>query len=182
MTELNLPMISQALGGAALTPFYESVEAWLSATPLAAVLTEYSQMWPWVETLHYFGLAMLFTSVIVFDLRVLGFLKSLSITTLHKLIPIGLTGIAINIMTGSLFLTSYPDQYVQNISFQLKIICLLIAGANVITFYAFAWPKLKTSPNGTTLSWRIKVFALISLLAWTGVVIGGRLITFYRPI
>lgn len=166
----------------ALTSFLKDIETWLYSTPLSSFLTDHGRLWPWIESLHYIGLIMLFSSVIIFDLRVLGLMKSLSIPTLHKLIPIGMAGFALNVTTGSLFLTNSADQYIRNSAFQLKFLCLMIAGANVVAFYLFAWPQLKKmGDTPQALSWRIKIFTLISLAAWTGVIIGGRLITFYRP-
>lgn len=46
------------------------------------------------------------------------------------------------------------------------------------------WSSFKTLQPVTTgrvTSYRAMVIALVSLCCWTGVIVGGRLITFYRP-
>ena len=54
---------------------------------------------------------------------------------------------------------------------------MALAGVNMLLFYRFAWRGL-ASGQGLRLA---QIGAAVSLLCWTGVIVGGRLITFYRP-
>ena len=91
---------------------------------------------------------------------------------------IGVAAFAVNVLTGSMFFVSAPDQYMFNPAFRLKAACLAIAGLNVAVFYsAFA----RSLGDGAEASRPVKVIAAVSLAAWIGVIVFGRLITYFRP-
>jgi hypothetical protein len=133
--------------------------------------------WPVVESLHFIGLSLLLGSVGLFDLRVLGLARALPLRALHQLVPFGVAGFALNLVTGVMFVSSVPDQYVYNPAFQSKLLFMAAAGINMLLFYRFAWRGLGTA-RGEQLA---QLGAAVSLLCWLGVIVGGRLITFYRP-
>ena len=88
---------------------------WLAhAAPAIAEFMRSKWGWPMAESIHFLGLSMLVGCIGMFDLRLLGIGKRIPIAALHKLIPLGLTGFAINITSGSLFLLTEPDQYIYN--------------------------------------------------------------------
>src|SRR5690606_22734377 len=91
--------------------------------------------WPAVESLHFIGLALLMGSVGLFDFRLLGVAPAIPTAALHKLIPWGVFGFILNLFTGMLFFVSDPGQYLYNPAFQLKMLCILIAGLNMLLFY-----------------------------------------------
>jgi hypothetical protein len=117
----------------------------------------------------------------LFDLRMLGVARGIPIGALHRLIPWGVGGYALNVLTGVLFITSAPDQYLYNPAFQVKLMLMAVAGMNVLFFYRFVFEKVKASPGGAHAPRAAKVAAAISLACWIGVIVCGRLITYYRP-
>ena len=137
--------------------------------------------WPIAESVHFLGLSMLVGCIGLFDLRLLGMAKQIPIAALHKLIPWGLLGFAINITSGSLFLLTEPDQYIYNPSFQFKVLFIMIAGANALTFYATTYRRATARDAPADAPRGAKIVALVSLSLWIGVIICGRLLTFYRP-
>ena len=137
--------------------------------------------WPAAESVHFLGLALLIGSIGVFDLRLLGMAKRIPIGALHKLVPWALTGFAVTVVTGVPFLMTEPDQYIYNPSFQLKVLFILIAGLNALTFYLTCFRRA-TAPDAPADAPRTaKFIAAASLTLWIGVIVLGRLITFYRP-
>jgi hypothetical protein len=137
--------------------------------------------WPFVESFHFIGLSLLVGTISLFDLRLLGVAKRIPIGALHRLVPWGLFGYGIMIVTGALFLMAEPDQYVYNPAFHLKVLFMVVAGLNASMFYLTAY-RVTTAPGAPVDAPRSsKVIAAASLLLWTGVIIAGRLITFYRP-
>ena len=90
--------------------------------------------WPAVETLHFMGLSLLIGTVGLFDLRMLGLAKGIPMNSLHRLVPWGVGGYALNVMTGVMFVPSAPDQYLFNPAFQVKLALMGIAGINVLLF------------------------------------------------
>jgi hypothetical protein len=155
----------------------EAIEAFARATGIYAFMNS-AWGWPFIESLHYLSLALLLGTVGFFDLRMLGVAKGIPLVALHRFVPLGACAYAANILTGSLFFVSAPDQYMYNPSFQLKLACMGIAGINVVMFYLTLARGVKAhdvAPIGA------KVIAAISLASWTGVIIFGRLITYFRP-
>ncbi len=137
--------------------------------------------WPVIESLHFMGLSLLIGTVGVFDLRMLGIARGVSYQALHRLVPFGVAGYCLNVITGAMFLSSAPDQYLYNPAVQSKFMLMLIAGANMAIFYWTSAAAVKTASPDAILGRRARVMAAVSLLCWCGVIICGRLITYYRP-
>lgn len=137
--------------------------------------------WPIVESVHFLGLTLLIGSVGVFDLRMLGVAKQLPLATLHKIIPLGVMGFVLNVVTGCMFVLAAPAQYLYNPAFQTKWLFMLLAGINMFLFYATTAKAVKANGLDSPIFFRAKTMALISLIAWVGVIACGRLITFFRP-
>jgi uncharacterized protein DUF6644 len=136
--------------------------------------------WPTIESIHFLGLTLLFGSIVVWDLRLLGLAREVPIRAFHRLVPFAVLGFAINITSGSMFLMAQPDQYVYNPAFHFKLLFIALAGVNVLVFYVTMFRRIertdtKYAPAG------VKVSGALSLMFWTGVIICGRLLTFYRP-
>jgi hypothetical protein len=137
--------------------------------------------WPIAESLHFLGLCLLVGAIGSFDLRLLGVGKRVPIAAMHRFIPWGILGFAINITTGSMFLLSEPDQYIYNPSFHLKVLFLTIAGLNAGTFYLTSYRQVFGDAASLDAPTHAKVIAAVSLSAWITVIICGRLLTFFRP-
>ena len=137
--------------------------------------------WPTIESIHFIALSVLLGTIGLFDLRVLGVAKAIPMPALHRLAPFGVAAFATNVITGSMFFVSAPDQYMWNPAFRLKVACMLIAGLNVLVFYSRFARGLRGTQAGATATWPIKLIAGISLAAWIGVIVFGRLITYFRP-
>lgn len=137
--------------------------------------------WPAAETLHFIGLALLLGTVGLFDLRLLGVGRGIPITALHSLVPWGVAGFCLNLITGFMFVVSDPGQYVYNPAFQLKLLAMLVAGINLLLFYALLAKQVRALPNDVVVPRTAQMVALVSLVSWIAVISFGRLITFYRP-
>ena len=163
--------------------FAEPWELWIRATFLHQFVQDNGAwLWPTLETLHFLGLSLLFATIGLFDLRVLGLGKAIPPGTLHRLIPIGIAGYAVNVSTGIVFFSGFPEQYFYNPAFWWKGTFMAIAGINVAAFYLTpSFREVQTLPAGADAPFRAKLIAGTSLAAWSAVLICGRLLTFYRP-
>lgn len=156
------------------------VATFARATAVAAMMKT-AWGWPLAESAHFIGLCLLAGAVFLFDLRLLGVAKRIPIGALHKLIPWGLAGFALTAASGILFVLTEPDQYVYNPAFHLKVLFMAAAGLNASAFYLTAYRRA-TAPGAPDDAPRAaKVIAAASLCLWIGVIVAGRLITFYRP-
>jgi hypothetical protein len=89
-------------------------------------------LWPTCEIIHYLGLSLLLGTVGVFDLRVLGMAKNIPPRTIHRLVPWGIGGYFLNVVTGILFFSGLPDQYFYNNAGRLKALLMAVAGLNIV--------------------------------------------------
>jgi len=133
--------------------------------------------WPACETIHFVGLSVLFGVVMLVDLRMLGFLKGIPYSTLHRLLPWGVLGFGVNVVTGMLFFIGAPTSfYVTNGTFFWKLALILVAGANAVYFTVFDQPW--TLGAGDTPPMAARVAAASGILLWTGVIFCGQMLPF----
>jgi hypothetical protein len=159
-----------------------SVMVVLHDSPQGALLREVQWAWPIFESLHFLGMSLLIGTIGLFDLRLLGFARGIPFAALHRLIPLGLAGFALNAVTGFCFLSAAPDQYLFNDAFRWKVVCMIAAGVNVLAFYGGVFRELPTLGPGAPPPLAARVAGGISLCAWIGVMSAGRLLTFFRPL
>jgi len=137
--------------------------------------------WPIAETVHFIGLCLLVGAIFLFDLRLLGVGRRIPIRALHRFVPWGLLGYGLTIVSGMLFLLTEPDQYIYNPSFHWKVLFMAAAGLNASAFYLTSYRRA-TAPGAPLDAPRsAKFIALASISLWLGVIVAGRLLTFYRP-
>jgi hypothetical protein len=103
------------------------------------------------------------------------------VAAFHRLVPFAVVGFAINATSGSLFLITFPDQYIYNPAFHLKVFCLLLAGVNVLVFYLAIFRRLRRLAPGQPLPALARLSGGVSLVLWITVIVCGRMITFFRP-
>ena len=160
----------------------EPWEIWIRSTALSEfVLAHQSWLWAVLETIHFIGLSLLLGTVGLFDLRILGLAPAIPPSALHRLVPWGVLGFALNLATGTLFFFGFPDQYAYNPAFWTRVVLLAVAGANMALFYSLAFAPVRDLGAGEEVPVRATVMTSVSLVAWTGVLICGRLLTFFRP-
>lgn len=151
---------------------------WMRSSWLSHFVINYRWVWPACETLHFIGMALLIGVVGVVDLRMLGFIKRVSFAPLHRLLPWGIGGFMINLITGVMFFFGDPYQYKDNIAFIMKLLFLVIAGVNVLVFYLAFFDKVESMGPGDDAPIGAKVVAVASLFLWFGVMYWGRMLPF----
>jgi hypothetical protein len=161
--------------------FLQSLQSYLETSRLAHFMVHSSVGWPLAESIHFIGLTLLIGTVGLFDLRLMGFAKSLSPSAMHHLIRLGVLGFAMNAVTGTLFFVGIPYQYIYNGAFQAKLICLMLLGINVLVFYGTVSRKVATLGPGDDAPLGAKIIASISLCLWIAVICFGRLEAFSKP-
>ena len=155
-----------------------SLATWLEASRLSVFVNTTDWVWAICETLHFIGMALLIGCVGVLDLRMLGVGKQLAVRPLHRLIPYGIAGFTLNMVTGILFFVAIPRQYMFNIAFILKMSLIAIAGTNVLVFYGTVYKAAEQLGPGDDAPLKAKITAAVSLVAWFGVMYFGRMLPF----
>jgi hypothetical protein len=160
---------------------FRSVYAWLRQTQISWIMNNVPWAWSICESIHFIGLSLLLGTVGFFDLRLLGFARQIPMAAFHRLIPIGITGFAMNAATGFCFVAGTPDQYLINAAFQVKLMFLAIAGFNVAAFYSTMFRRVRKVGPGAQAPLFARIIGGVSLCSWIGVMTAGRLLTFFRP-
>ena len=139
--------------------------------------------WGWTiaEIVHFTGLCLLFGTVGMFDLRMMGLVRGLSLGALHKLVPYGVAGFVLSVASGFMFVVTTPDQYLYNPAWQVKMALLALAGLNMALLYLTVARRLKLLGPDDPPPFAARLFAALSLTCWIGVIAAGRVITAFRP-
>ena len=133
--------------------------------------------WAFMMAMHFVGLVLVVGAFGLFNLRVLGFAKQLPIGSLNALVPWGLAGFGINLVSGLLAFIGMPAFYTYNIAFVLKIAAVLLAGASLALFYlTSAFRDCEAVGPGGDAPWRAKVVSGASLVLWFAIIVLGRYI------
>jgi hypothetical protein len=161
----------------------EALSAWMTTLGLATFVNDHGWVWPVCEIFHFVGMSILVGCIGVLDLRMLGFFKGLSMGVLERLVPLGLLGFAFNLISGFIFVAGNaagsPLDYLTNLSFQLKMICIFIAGLNALAFYVFGVARaLANAGPDADATGGAKLIAVSSIVLWLAVIFFGRLIMY----
>lgn len=132
--------------------------------------------WPMLETLHFIGLSLLFGVVLAGNLRILGLMKNAPFVDVHRLLPWGVLGFVINSVTGMLFFIGQAFQYIENPSFHLKVVCMLLAGFNVL--YLTVFDEVWALRPGDNAPLSAKLVAASQVCLWIGVIYFGRMLPY----
>ena len=137
-------------------------------------------MWPTGETVHFIGLSLSFGVLLVVNLHLLGFMKNVPFAAVHRLLPWGILGLALNVTTGMMFFTGVPQQYLENPAFHWKVFLLLLVGLNYLYLTVFDRPWVLAHGNRLPLTGKVMVAS--SLFLWVGVLYLGRMLPYLRAV
>ena len=149
-------------------------------TSIASSIRDSLYLFPMLESMHVIGLAIVFGTIAIMDLRLLG-LASVN-RPFHKVAAdiLKWTWIAfiITFLTGGLMFSTNATAYFHNSVFQAKMALLLLAGFNMGIFELTTGRTLgkwDTSPSPPRAAKRA---AVVSLTLWIGIIFLGRWIGF----
>jgi uncharacterized membrane protein len=140
---------------------------WLEMTPLAARIGE-SAWFPFLESMHVLSAMFVVGTVLMADLRLLGWsARRYSVTVItDEVVPWTWGAFAIAVVTGLGLLMPRASSYVANPAFLTKVVLLALALVNMLTLHFFALRTERVRLQMTT--------GACSLLVWAGVVLAGR--------
>ena len=133
-------------------------------------------LFPFVEIFHLIGLGMLGGTLLVLNLRLLGIgFKGEKTFDLSKDVrPWMIGSLVVMLVSGFLLFSTEAVKMFGNWAFRAKMSFLLLA--IVYTFTIYRW-VLRADESRLAPVWRISA-AVLSLLLWSGVGLGGRAIGF----
>jgi hypothetical protein len=149
---------------------------WLQYSAPLHAMRQSPWFFPVVATIHLMGLASIGGAVLVVDLRLLGLgLQSQPTATLAQDAERWrLRGLAVMIITGILLFMCFATKYYYLTFFWVKMAALIA----VIVFTRSVHRRVAMANEADVSPIRRKLVALVSLLLWTTVAVGGRYIGF----
>ena len=159
---------------------FSTLFAQLEASGLAQWVNTTGATYPVVESFHVIAVALVFGTIMIVDLRMLGLASTNRPFTkvAHDLLHLCWGGFALAVITGILLFLPNASSISININFQLKMILLMLAGVNMFIFElvtarnAATWDTALPPPNA------VRIAGLLSLGLWLSVIVFGRLIGF----
>lgn len=150
---------------------------WLQSTPLAMYIGQ--NLFPQVESLHVVALALVFGSIALADLRLLGLAhRELSITWLHnQVLPWTWRAFIVAAITGTLMFMGNAAGYYENLPFRIKLVLLALAGLNMALFQFGTFRKVSAWDTGPVPP-AARAAGVVSLVLWVGIIATGRWIGF----
>jgi hypothetical protein len=152
----------------------------LEASGLAQAMRQWLYLYPAVEVIHIAGIALLFGSIAILDLRLLGVSRDISVKKLARhILPWTGASFLLIVPSGIAMFTAHAMEFVDSPVFAIKM-CLILAGlinAAMLHAGAFrsagAWEVEVMPPAGA------RVAAGASLLIWLSVIACGRLLAYF---
>jgi hypothetical protein len=155
---------------------------WLVNTTLSVALAKSSWLVPAMQTTHIVAIAILFSSVLMVGLRVMGWagrdqtLKA----TVERFCPWFWGSLVVLAITGMILIVTEPPRQLLAISFWLKMSILAIAIAIAVLFLRSIDRNAAYWESAARL--RTKVFGIVIFCVWCLVVFLGRFIAFDEQI
>jgi hypothetical protein len=148
---------------------------WLQYSAPLHNMRESPWFFPVVATIHLMGLALIGGSVLVVDLRLLGLgLRNQPVATVALDAERWLRrGLAVMITTGILLFMCFATKY-----YYLTFFWVKMAALTMVIAFTFSVRRRMVMTDNAGASLRSKLVALVSILLWTTVAVGGRYIGF----
>jgi len=136
---------------------------------------------PTVQTIHILAIAVVVSSVLMIDLRLIGLFwadRPLSQVS-SRFLPLVWWPLLVLLATGAIMIIAEPARSLKNPAFQLKMSVLLAALA-VTGLFQFlqrrnrAFGDLRYGSRATAAA-----VAIVSMLLWSAIVFAGRWIAYY---
>ncbi|MEP7157464.1 MAG: hypothetical protein ABI905_16910 [Betaproteobacteria bacterium] len=145
--------------------------------PLTALLKNASWALPLIKTVHLWGIVFMVGAVVMFDLRVLGLAKNISIRALARfLLPLSLAAVLIVVPSGALLLAGHPNELLANRIFTIKIGLIFLSACNALAFHTGPYASVAQWDTGKPAPLAAKLLTAISILLWLSVIFCGRML------
>jgi hypothetical protein len=118
-------------------------------------------------------------AVVMFDLRVLGLSRAVSMRALARhLLPWSAGALLVIVPTGLLMFSAHATDFIGNPAFVTKLTLILIALANAVAFHVGVFRGSATWDTHRQAPLAAKLHAVASLALWFAVISCGRLIAY----
>jgi hypothetical protein len=156
------------------------VMAWLEGSAFAETLRGMG-IWTFgvINLIHILGISLLFGSIALLDLRLVGFWQSIPIATVARpTVPLAAIGFLLAIPAGVMMLSFNTTEYHGNPFLYLKLPMVVVGLINVAVVSRLpAWRRARAGAAPEPPDrWVLPVVGAVSLSIWLTVITCGRMI------
>jgi hypothetical protein len=147
---------------------------------LAASIRDSLYLFPLIESVHVLGLSMVFGTIAIVDLRLLGIASTRRPFTILAADTLKWTWVAfaLTVTTGLLMFITNAAVYYGNFYFRTKMVLIAVSGLNMLLFELTARRSVDRWDRNASAPAAGKTVAAVSLLLWISVIFLGRWIGF----
>lgn len=152
----------------------------LESTGLAVRIRESLYLFPVLESFHALGLTLVFGTIAVIDLRLLGLASTRRPFSVLASDILKWTWMAfgLTVLTGALMFITNASVYFHNVLFQTKMALIALSGVNMQVFEFTARRSVQTWDRDAAAPTSGKMVATASLIFWMSVIVLGRWVGF----
>jgi hypothetical protein len=153
-----------------------SICQWIHQTPLSIAIRESIWVYPILNVLHCVGIFLVAGTIVVVDLRLLGFgMRRSSISSvIEQVLPWTLGGFGFMFITGSLLAWSEPVRLYRSLFFPWKLLFLAVAGLNAFFFHYGVYRGVGSWDTASLTPARARFAGALSIICWICVIAAGR--------
>ncbi len=153
---------------------------WLEGTWLGLLARESLYGFQILVAIHILALTLSVGTLVWFDLRLLGVsMPRCRVSELYRrLAPWMLTGFLIMISSGAVLFVGFATRAYGNFYFHVKLVGLLVAGVNALVFHRITERRIAHWDDRPQPPTAARFAGLISIVAWTIIIIAGRMMAY----
>jgi hypothetical protein len=153
----------------------------LNESGFSTSLRESDWTFSWVETVHVLSLAVMAGTIAVVDFRLLGiaFQRQPVSRLVNQVTPVTWVGFALMVISGTLLFVAQPEKNAVNPAFQIKMLLLVLAGLNLLTFHRYVFKDFAAWDDQARPPLKVRFAGGASLVLWSVIIILGRLIAYF---
>ncbi len=153
---------------------------WLENLALSRFIVDTPLAFPVIECVHVLAITLVVGSIVIVDLRLLGIASSRRPVTelAAEILPWTWGLFCLALLSGGMMFASNAGTYFFNTAFRFKMLCLALAGLNMLAFHLFTYRSVRNWDKDVPTVPAAKAAGALSLSFWIGVVLFGRWIGF----
>jgi hypothetical protein len=153
---------------------------WLERTSVGSTIAQSVWLFASIESIHMFGIVAVVGATSILDLRLMGisFRTDSVSSVVGGTLRWALYGFGLMLATGVLMFVSEATRCYTNTGFRWKMLLLVFAGVNALSFHLSAYRSVSRWEQGTP-PLGAKFAGAFSILLWFGIVAMGRWIAFF---
>jgi hypothetical protein len=155
---------------------------WIYQTHLSIAIRESIWVYPILNVLHCVGILLVAGTIVVVDLRLLGFglHRSPVSGVVAQVLPWTLGGFGFMALTGSLLAWSEPVRLYHSVFFRWKLLFLALACLNALFFHYGIYRGVGGWDLASLTPARARLAGIVSIVCWICVIAAGRAVGYEK--